>query len=33
MKGQILMAADFDEPMSEKELALWYDYPIFPSEK
>lgn len=31
MKGQIWMADDFDEPMSEEELALWYDSPIFPS--
>jgi len=32
MKGQIWMADDFDEPMSEEELALWYDAPIFPKE-
>lgn len=30
MKGQIRIADDFDEPMSEEELALWYDGPIFP---
>lgn len=33
MKGQIWMADNFDEPMSEEELALWYDSPIFPSDK
>ncbi len=30
MKGQIRITDDFDEPMSEEELALWYDGPIFP---
>ena len=30
MEGQIWIADDFDEPMSEEELALWYDGPIFP---
>jgi prevent-host-death family protein len=33
MKGQIWMADNFDEPMSEEELALWYDSPIFPSDE
>lgn len=33
MKGQIWMAENFDEPMSEEELALWYDSPIFPSDE
>ena len=33
MKGQIWMADNFDAPMSEEELALWYDSPIFPSDK
>jgi hypothetical protein len=30
LKGQIFVADDFDAPMSEEELALWYDAPIFP---
>lgn len=33
MKGQIGMADDFDAPMSEEELALWYDAPIYPNNK
>ncbi len=33
MKGQIWIADNFDEPMSEEELALWYDAPIFPSDE
>ena len=33
MKGQILIADDFDAPMTENELAQWYDSSIFPSEK
>ena len=33
MKGQIWMADNFDAPMSEEELAFWYDAPIFPSER
>jgi prevent-host-death family protein len=33
MKGQIWVADNFDEPMSEEELALWYDSPIFPSDE
>ena len=32
MKGQIKIAADFDEPMSKQDLALWYDLSIFPNE-
>jgi hypothetical protein len=30
LKGQIKIPDDFDEPMSEEELSLWYDGPIFP---
>ncbi len=30
LKGRIWISDDFDEPMSEEELALWYDAPIFP---
>lgn len=30
LKGQIWLADDFDAPMSEEELALWHDTPIFP---
>lgn len=30
LKGKILISDDFDKPMSEEELALWYDAPIFP---
>ena len=30
LEGQIWVSDDFDEPMSEEELALWYDGPIFP---
>ena len=33
LKGQIWISDDFDEPMSEEELALWYDAPIFPEDK
>ncbi len=33
MKNQIWISDDFDEPMSEEELALWYDAPIFPEEE
>jgi prevent-host-death family protein len=29
-KGEIRLAADFDEPMSEEELRLWYDGEVFP---
>jgi antitoxin (DNA-binding transcriptional repressor) of toxin-antitoxin stability system len=29
-KGKIWIAPDFDAPMSEEELALWYDGEIFP---
>jgi|GEM_PF-1709983 len=32
LKGQIGVSDDFDEPMSEEELALWYDGPIFPED-
>lgn len=30
LKGHIWISDNFDEPMSEEELALWYDAPIFP---
>lgn len=30
LKGRIWISDDFDAPMSEEELALWYDAPIFP---
>ena len=33
LKGKILISDDFDEPMSEEELALWYDAPIFPEDE
>ena len=33
LKGQIFVSDDFDEPMSEEELALWYDAPIFPEDE
>ncbi|MDD5277814.1 MAG: type II toxin-antitoxin system Phd/YefM family antitoxin [Methylovulum sp.] len=33
MKDQIWVADDFDQPMGEEELALWYDSPIFPADK
>ncbi len=33
LKGQIWISDDFDEPMSEEELALWYDAPIFPEDE
>jgi len=32
MKGQIWLAEDFNAPMSDEELALWHDSPIFPKE-
>ena len=32
LKGQIWVSDDFDDPMSEEELALWYDGPIFPED-
>lgn len=32
MKSQIWLADDFDAPMSDEELALWHDSPIFPKE-
>ena len=32
LQGKIKMSDDFDAPMSEEELALWYDAPIFPNE-
>jgi hypothetical protein len=33
LKGQIWVSDDFDEPMNEEELALWYDAPIFPDDE
>ncbi len=33
MKGHIWIADDFDAPMSEEELALWHDSPIFPNDE
>ncbi|MGJ0514948.1 MAG: hypothetical protein ACR65O_04255 [Methylomicrobium sp.] len=33
LKGQISVADDFDSPMSEEELALWYDASIFPEDE
>ena len=33
LKGRIWISDDFDEPMSEEELALWYDAPIFPEDE
>lgn len=30
LKGKIWIAEDFDAPMTEAELAEWYDAPIFP---
>lgn len=29
-KGEIWLAADFDQPMSEEDLGLWYDGEVFP---
>lgn len=29
-KGEIWLAADFDQPMSEEELRLWHDGEVFP---
>ncbi len=33
LKGRIWISDDFDEPMSEEELALWYESPIFPDDE
>jgi hypothetical protein len=33
MKSHIWIVDDFDAPMGEEELALWYDAPIFPSDE
>lgn len=30
LQGKIELTEDFDSPMSDEELALWYDSPIFP---
>lgn len=30
LKNKIVIHEDFNAPMSEEELALWYDSPIFP---
>ena len=32
-KGKIWIASDAFDPMTEEELALWHDGPIFPSGK
>jgi prevent-host-death family protein len=32
LKGKIWMSDDFDEPMSDEELALWQDTSIEPSD-
>ena len=33
LKGKIWIADDFDAPMTEEELAQWYDAPLFPRKK
>lgn len=33
LKGRIWISDDFNEAMSEEELALWYDAPIFPEDE
>ena len=33
LKGKIWIADDFDAPMTETELARWYDAPLFPGKK
>jgi hypothetical protein len=33
LKWSIWISDDFGEPMSEEELALWYDAPIFPEDE
>ena len=33
LTGQIRIPHDFDEPMSEDELSLWYDGEIFPGDE
>lgn len=33
LKGKIWIADDFDAPMTEAELAQWYDAPLFPRKK
>jgi hypothetical protein len=30
LKGQIIVSDDCFAPMTEEELALWYDGPVFP---
>jgi prevent-host-death family protein len=32
LKGKIRIAGDFDAPMTEAELAQWYDAPLLPNE-
>jgi prevent-host-death family protein len=32
LKGKIWIADSFDTPMTEEELAEWYDAPLFPDE-
>ena len=31
LKNKIVIHEDFDAPMREEELALWYDSPLFPT--
>jgi|GraSoiStandDraft_11_1057310.scaffolds.fasta_scaffold803684_1 prevent-host-death family protein len=33
LKGKVWFGDNFDEPMSEEELALWYSAPIEPKEE
>ncbi|MDO9424938.1 MAG: hypothetical protein Q7T40_12215 [Methylobacter sp.] len=33
LKGKIEMPDEFYDPMSEEELALWHDAPIFPDDE
>ncbi|HVM51864.1 MAG TPA: type II toxin-antitoxin system prevent-host-death family antitoxin [Acidimicrobiales bacterium] len=30
-RGEFVVPEDFDEPLTEAELAEWYDEPVFPS--
>lgn len=32
LRGKIKISDDFDASMTDEELALWYDAPIFPNE-
>lgn len=33
LKGKIWIADDFDAPLTEAQLAQWYDAPLFPADK